>query len=267
MKSYKMVFSDIDGTLLDSNHKITKRTKKKISSIVKEGTPFVLVSARMPIAIEPIQNELNIDSPIIAYSGGLILDSDRNIMSNLGIEKEQVLEVKAFISKNFKDVCNCVYSYDNWIVDDIKNPWVIQESYITGINAIDINLETYLSKNNIVHKIMCMGEASQIQDVYETVSSKFENLTIYKSKDTYLEIMNKKASKSGAIEIICEKYNVDSNEVIAFGDNYNDLDMIKYVGFGVAMGNAPQDIKKHANHVALDNDNEGLCKVLEEIYA
>lgn len=72
----KAVFSDIDGTLLDSNHQITDETKKEISKVVGKDIPFVLVSARMPSGISHLQQRLSINSPMICYSGALILGPD-----------------------------------------------------------------------------------------------------------------------------------------------------------------------------------------------
>ena len=85
---------------------------------------------------------------------------------------------------------------------------------------------------------------------------------IYKSQPTYLEVMNISASKSAAAAVLCERFGITARDVIAFGDNYNDVDMLKFAGMGVAMGNAPADVMQVADKISDTNDNDGLAAVL-----
>lgn len=91
MKKYKMIFSDIDGTLLDSTHEVRENTKKKIKELEKQGIPFILVSARMPEGIYTIQKAADLESPIVAYSGGLVLDTDRKIIKSNGMSQKKLM--------------------------------------------------------------------------------------------------------------------------------------------------------------------------------
>ena len=88
-------------------------------------------------------------------------------------------------------------------------------------------------------------------------------MQIHRSKPTYLEIANKAASKSQAIAFMADTFGVSIADTVAFGDNYNDLDMLRAAGYSIAMGNAPDDIKAQADYVTADNDQDGLAQVLE----
>ena len=89
MPKYKAVFSDIDGTLLNTKHQIPEDTKKKIQQINKEGIPYVLVSARMPKGMTAIRDELGAKSPMICYSGALVVDEEDNPIYSVAISKKK----------------------------------------------------------------------------------------------------------------------------------------------------------------------------------
>jgi Cof subfamily protein (haloacid dehalogenase superfamily) len=89
-----------------------------------------------------------------------------------------------------------------------------------------------------------------------------EALNIYPSKPTYLEIMPKMASKTSAIQVLQDKFGVHQSEIIAMGDNYNDIDMLAYAGLGIAMGNAPDEVRKQAKEITLTNDEDGVAAAL-----
>ncbi|WP_133960359.1 HAD-IIB family hydrolase [Halanaerobium saccharolyticum] len=144
--------------------------------------------------------------------------------------------------------------------------WAQKESNITKTKPNIVEFEDLISVwKKGANKILCIGEAEEVSLLeQETKNCDLDNLTIYRSKPGYLEIIPQKASKRAAIKILQERFNINSSEIIAIGDNYNDIDMIKYVGLGVAMGNAPQKVKEIADQVTLSNDDEGVAKAIRE---
>jgi len=117
-----------------------------------------------------------------------------------------------------------------------------------------------------VHKILVMGDAPVIRALQERLKPQFPHLEIHRSKDEYLEIVNRAATKAQAIQFMENRLGVSADEVIAFGDNYNDRDMLRYAGYSVAMGNAPDDIKAECSTVTAPNDEDGLAQVLEQLF-
>ena len=111
-----------------------------------------------------------------------------------------------------------------------------------------------------------MGDAPVIRALQEQLKPQFPHLEIHRSKDEYLEIVNKRATKAQAIAFMGERLGVPAAESVAFGDNYNDLDMLRYAGYSVAMGNAPDDIKAECSIVTAPNDEDGLAQVLERLF-
>lgn len=265
MNRCRIIFSDIDGTLLNTNHQLPENTRKKILELDEKGIPFVLVSARMPEGIFPIQEGMGIHSPIVAFSGGLVLDQNREIIESMGLSFSLAVEIKDYIDTKWSDVCCCAYSFNNWIVDDGENPWVREESRITNIIPKVGTLRQVLTGKQMVHKLMCMGDADTIKEITDTLRVKYPDLSISRSKDTYLEITDGSVKKSNAVRLLCERYQIPLEDTVSFGDNFNDIDMLTATGIGVAMGNAPAEVKAQASQVTLTNDQEGVLKVLEQL--
>ena len=151
------------------------------------------------------------------------------------------------------------------MVEDIEEFWVKQEMEITGVRAKEVSFEDF-SVFEEVHKILCMGEAEDIARLEQNLKQQFPQIRIYRSKDTYLEIMSMRASKSDAVHMLEQRFEIQRKESVAFGDNFNDIDMIEYAGFGVAVGNAMEEVKEVADYVTDTNDNEGLRKVLDQCF-
>ena len=115
--------------------------------------------------------------------------------------------------------------------------------------------------------MMVMSEPPAIAEIQQHLRSIYDGqLNIYPSKPTYLEVMDKRGSKSNAVKFVSERLKLDPSEIIAMGDNYNDIEMIKFAGMGVAMGNAPDDIKAIADYVTDTNNEDGVRKALEKFF-
>ncbi|AIQ11905.1 Cof-type HAD-IIB family hydrolase [Paenibacillus durus] len=264
----KAIFSDIDGTLLNSRHQITPETKTAIQKVKDRDIPFVLVSARMPSGILSLQQELEINAPVICYSGALVLGGSdsggqRETLHSVGMGKNSVDLMRGIVSTGFPGISFSLYSHDQWIVGYRYDPWVIQEQEIIKVDPIERELSAYIEEDHEIHKILCMGNPQEINWLAETLKRVVPGVSIYKSKDTYLEIMDEMVSKSYAIRELEEVLHISNRELMAIGDNYNDIDMILYAGLGIAMGNAPEEVKRIADTVTLSNDEDGLKDGIE----
>ena len=244
--TYRAIYSDIDGTLLNRAHRMSPRTLAITRRLAQAGIPIILVSARPPLAITPFTDAIGGKQPLIAFNGALIADLHR---------LEALLENDpAITSINY-------YQGTHWYSPDPDNFWTVQEGDITSLRAT----KRPASLTN-VHKILVMGDAPVIRALQERLKPQFPHLEIHRSKDEYLEIVNKRATKAQAIAFMGERLGVPAAESVAFGDNYNDLDMLRYAGYSVAMGNAPDDIKAECSIVTAPNDEDGLAQVLERLF-
>lgn len=265
---YKIVFSDIDGTLLNVNRELSELTIQEIKKL-KNKIPFVLVSARMPAAMKHLQKELEIeDLPLICYNGGLIIVNDE-VVSSTEIPLEIVRDIVDFNSE-----INChlsLYHRNEWYVPGFDE-WAQKEERNTKITPeIKPNKEVvqlWEKYDKGAHKIMAMGEESEIDRIKEYLLEKYEDqLHLYRSKSTYLEIANKSISKYSAIELLLKDvYDLKPEDAIAFGDNYNDVEMLEKIGYGVAVGNARQEAKDVCNVQTEKSIEDGVAKSLRKIF-
>ena len=264
-RNYKAVFSDIDGTLLNTSHQVTKATREKILKLDQKGIPFILVSARMPKGMTGIRDEIGVHAPMVCYSGALIVDANGKTMSSVTLKEEETQKLCMYIREEEPQISLNLYHEDTWMVESKEEPWVKQEMEITkiGVDEIPFTKENFFRP---VHKILCMGEAEDIQRLEKNLVERFPEIRIYKSKDTYLEVMPMKASKSAAIQEFEKIFSIKREEILAFGDGHNDIDMLRYAGLGVAMGNASEEVKEAGDIVTKENDEEGLLYILNQVF-
>ncbi|WP_019243561.1 MULTISPECIES: Cof-type HAD-IIB family hydrolase [Bacillus] len=267
MPNIKAVFSDIDGTLLDSNHQISTELQETIQTITNKGTPFILVSGRMPSGIFMLQEILNIQTPIICYSGALIMQRDHNAsevktIHSFNLATNDAQELYKDISNFNQTISFNICSYDNWFVDDLQNPWVKRDQAISKMTPQKVDFASFLEGDCIIHKVMCIGNPEDINELEAHLKKTFSHLSIFKSQASYLEIMTGGVSKATAIKQLEKMYNITRDNIMAIGDNFNDMDMLSYAGLGIAMGNAPEEVKVVANETTASNDEGGLNQAL-----
>jgi Cof subfamily protein (haloacid dehalogenase superfamily) len=220
----------------------------------------------MPKAMRHLQKELNIlHLPLIAYNGGLIIDNGE-VIDTKEIEISIIEKLFSFISKTSLHLS--LYHRDEWYVSSMDY-WAKRECNNTKVTPlvqpIQNTLENWKSENKGAHKIMVMGDTDELDTVVSLITKVFDEEIIgYRSKDTYLEIAHKSISKKTAIETLLNSHypKLVLNDVLAFGDNYNDIEMLKAVGIGVAVENSNESVLKIADVITDSNKNDGVAKYL-----
>ncbi|MBQ9492816.1 MAG: HAD family phosphatase [Oscillibacter sp.] len=263
MNRYSVILLDIDGTLLDSRNEISNNTKNLLKRLEKKGVPIVLASARAPGEVELVARQADVHAPVICYDGGLILDENRSIMEDIGMEKGVALAFKAFAEGRFPDVCVSSYIYDIWVVDSQENEWVRHLAKLNRKEPLQGSLSSAVRISNHVHKFLCMGVSRRIQELKEHAEAAFPELDFLLSGTVYLEVVKKGVSKYAAMEKIRRYYNIDAGQIVAVGDYYVDIEMLRAAGMGIAMGNAPEAVKHAADRVTANNDDDGVYIALK----
>ncbi len=266
--TYKIIFTDIDGTLLNKDRQLSPLTLKVFQQL-REEIPVVLISSRMPQAMKHLQEELDIaHHPLICYNGALI-NIDGKTVGSKEIPWEIIQDLHHF---NFELDCHIsLYNNTDWYVPKMDQ-WAKREENNTKvtpqIKSTNAVLEDWKNSEKGAHKIMCMGEADKINALEDHLFGRFKDqLHLYRSKDTYLEITNKDVSKLTAVKYLLDNhFNLSLKETIAFGDNYNDFEMLKAAGMGIAVGNARPEVLEIAKQVTHHNTEDGVAKSLQELF-
>lgn len=259
----KILYSDIDGTLLNSSHQISPDTREKILELDKKGIPFILVSARMPEGVETIRKKLGNHRPVICYSGGQILDENGRTLYSRRMELGLAVEIRDALKENFPGICCNAYGGSLWVVEDDKDPWVIREEQIVEGKSLAGDMKELFEKEGGIHKFLLMGEPEESLRMETFLQDKYPDLSVLRSNEYYVEVMDGAVDKARGVRFLCDYYGISTEEAAAFGDGENDVGMLKTVKYGFAMGNAPESVKEQAAYVTLDNDEEGLLEVIK----
>lgn len=285
---YKFVAIDIDGTLLNSMGYMTARTKEAVRRVVKNGIKVVLTSGRVNESTKRIAQELESDRYIICDNGASIYDriEERYIFES-HIEKETVLEIFDTCIEN--NIYYMIFTPKRIIVKDLKHMALAFykqrhncNDEATGVNEIIYGDREYIE--NLDEPFTRIIVCDQDRPVFNSIVNKLKNchgvdlmsaphvshkkirengIDIFLSY-SYAELLPENTNKWIAIQMLTDRLNIKQDEIITIGDNFNDIEMIKNAGLGVAMNNGSPVAKEVAMVVAPSNDMDGVAVVLEQ---
>ena len=279
METIKAVFTDADGTLLDSEKRVMPRTLEAVRSLNRQGIPFVIMSGRSPQGIYMISEAYGFSCCAAAFSGGLVLAEDRSVLYSSTFSQETAAQVIGFIESRGFDCAWCIFSYDDIIVKDRSHPRVQREMDLVGLVPDEGDVSA-LPAGQEVHKILGMCGEGTLDEIQRQVADAFPQLTVTRSTQTYLEVMPAGVCKGDAVRLYCQRCGIDPVDTAAFGDQYNDISMLQAVGHPFLMGNAPESLKEllcpagngpelrtlpgfsAPVRLTADCDHEGLAEVL-----
>lgn len=258
----KQIFSDMDGTILNGSGEINTKT----ADFLKEyPIPLTLVSARAPMEMEFAIDELGLTGPQIAFNSGLIFEKSAHGVTKLlshPIPHDLAINIIDFIKKEFPKATISWYTANSWNVFEFNE----DVDYQVRLTKRKYHLQTEIGKEDI-YKIMILDVKEKItRPLTASLRKNFPNLVNTKTTGPkYCEITSCKAIKSSGIRYIQKMRNLQKEELIAFGDGENDLEMLKEVGVSVAMENAVNEVKEIATMVTDSNEEDGLVTALSKI--
>jgi Cof subfamily protein (haloacid dehalogenase superfamily) len=267
----KAICTDIDGTLLNSDRQLSARTIAAVRS-VRERMPVILASSRMPSAMFHLQRELGIEhQPLICYNGGYVLYFDDRKTTQVfdSVTIPTVVMTSIVDLAEGMDVHISLYREDDWFAPGFDQ-WTDREQRITKVNAtLEGNrsvLQRWTANGYGGHKVMCMGSAEGIGQLQRALEQKHAgDIHLYLSRPTYLEIAPIAISKGSALrEILLRRYQIAMGDVLAFGDNYNDIEMLRAAGMGVAVANSRPEVLAIAREITTKSIDDGVALTIEK---
>lgn len=259
---YKLIAADIDGTLVNNKREITPKTKEKIHEAIKKGAVFTICSGRPVQGVQLIMNQLEADIPVITYNGAMVITGEsRKIIYSCTMRKEDAIQVEKLGRE--RNTTIAIWA-DNKLYVNRMDERAEKYSDLSGTEPILYeNVEELIEKG--INKILWYDEVEKINTFLKELRGKLNpTINFHTSQPFFLEFVDVNASKAIALEKLGEFYGIKREEMIAVGDGFNDLSMIEYAGLGVAMENAPEEIKKAADFVTLSNENDGVAYVIEK---
>jgi len=261
---YKLMAVDIDGTLLNSRNELTWKTKFAIRQAVERGLIFTICTGRSIQGVQPIIKELGIDLPFITYNGAMIvMGKSREILYEKKLSPEDSI---AIIDLGLKFDTTVVAWVDNKLFVNKLNERAESYSKLNNTPAVQFTDPREIIEDGAT-KILWYDTAENINRFEKEMEEYLgDTVNFHTSQPVFLEFVNKEATKANAMEALGRYFNVTREEMIAVGDGYNDISMLCYAGLGVAMGNAPEEVKKIAGYVTCSNDNDGVAHVIYKYY-
>lgn len=275
----KAIFLDVDGTLLNDQHEIPEKNITSIKEIKNKGIPICIATGRAPQDLKRYYEELELNTPAICMNGAYIFDFKKNeIIKEEKIPLEEIQKLKKIVDQineenlNEKKKLSIIY-YEGakWFTN---NPSSAVETEIHnvghGIEVIDFKkmMELWKNEKRNPNKIgVLCNEEENLMKVYHPLKEKLkDSLSIFKSQKNFLEVTTPFVSKRSAIEFVLKNYypHIKREDLMAIGDSDNDISMLSWVGFGIAMGNAVDSIKEICYDVTLTNQQAGVAEALKK---
>lgn len=275
---YKLIISDMDGTLLNKNGEITKDNLNTIKYIIKKkNILFAIVTGRQSKTVRRLLREYGLNLNIIGLNGSEIRNDDNNIVFEEFIDDNRSKEIVDFLEeKQFLYKC---YNADEIIMNtpnrlkNILEEFVIKKygnvseegdllKYLKKLSQdskVVSNIKKYLNERNFkISKIEILD--SNINDLKKLKESLIcRDINVSSSYKYNIEIVNSRVNKGEAVRIFSDKLSIGRKEIAAFGDNYNDIPMLRYAGMGIAMGNSVEEVKKIVDFITLSNEENGVA--------
>ena len=244
----------MDGTILNSSSELSARTKKALRSAISCGVPVVVATGRMYPSALPVIKEIGINSPCIFYNGAVVREPvSGEILLEKGLGKELTAEVVSFYRKEGWYIQ--IYSDDRLYVKDRNDPRSRFYETISKILPVSLGEDFWDFKADSTKLLGIALDESNFALMARVYTAT--------SWGAFVEITHPDVNKAKGLAIVAEKLGVDPKDVLAIGDGVNDTEMIRWAGQGVAMGNAPDQVKAAADETAPDNDSDGAAIIIE----
>jgi Cof subfamily protein (haloacid dehalogenase superfamily) len=255
----RLVVSDIDGTLVDSNKTLTAGAIAAVSTLRDAGIAFALTSSRPPRGLLPFVVPLGIHTPLCGYNGGLISDIVLAPLRDLTIPAEDVHRIVDDLLEH--DVSVWVYRGNEWFVTDLNGPHVQREASTVQFEPILVSDFETLT-HEIVKIVGVSDHHERVSAATKTVNGRFPHLSASQSQPYYLDITDENANKGAVIDFLSEALHVPHESIAAIGDGHNDVLMFQRAGLSIAMGQAAAEVIGAADEVTLSNDDDGFAHAI-----
>lgn len=265
---YEMIVLDLDGTLTNRDKVITQRTKEALTEAMKQGKKVILASGRPVYGVMPLAKELRLSDYggyILAFNGGVIMDcrTEEVVFSRM-LPAESNYQIIQLALKNRVDLLT--YDRDVILTNNEESSYVQLESRINHLRVRQLEMDELFARLDFsVPKFLMVDDGDYLAMVEPRVKAALgKNFSVYRSEPFFLEILPRGIDKAQSLERLLQKMGLKKEQLIACGDGYNDLSMIRFAGLGVAMANGVLPVRKAADYITASNDEDGVALVVEK---
>ncbi len=258
--SIKLIATDMDGTLLTDEKKITQKDFDAIQLAAARGIKFILATGRMYEAAKPYADALKLDVPLISYNGALVKGSrSGEVLFESFMDPELAYEVLQYCQK-FRLHVQAYWGgevYTDRLNEDSR--WY---SKIINKPVLEIG-ERLFNEKHKVYKLLIMTDPETVNPIWLDLGQRFTGrIDLTSSAQNFLEIISPGINKWNAVKHLADTWHIRQSEIMCIGDSLNDLSMIENAKVGVAVANAHPDVRFHAQHIVADNNSGGVAEAI-----
>lgn len=263
---YQMIALDLDGTLTNSEKIITPVTLEALMKAQEQGVRLVLASGRPTYGIMPLARQLRMEEYggyILSYNGGKIIECrSQRILFEQTLPSDRLYQVFELADKY--RLAALTYENEAILTEHPDDPYVQIEAQINHLavkQVVHLNEAVYFP----VVKCLIVGEENYLASVEGPIRESLgQGFDVYRSAPYFLEIVPQGIDKGASLARLLQAVRLQREQLIAFGDGYNDGTMIRYAGLGVVMANGVETLKKEADFVTRSNDEDGVAYALRQ---
>lgn len=272
--SYKLVAMDCDGTLLNSTGHIPQQNIDTVNKLQQKGIKFVVATGRNDLLAKDYIEEMGISAPIIGCNGASVRDIFTNQTIHLDtIPKEIAKSIFDFCTVNnlpFKAL-TLSHCYTNNIEMHQQGIFMIVSQYTKKLkttmpNILIENMYPLLDTENFLKIVLVNNDMKFLMNTQQKLRQ-LQGINAVRSAKNCIDIISATASKGNALKTYAQTLSISQAETIAIGDSENDISMLDFAGLSIAMDNADEQVKSHADIIAPVNDNAGVSQVLANIFS
>lgn len=260
---YRLLAIDLDGTLLNPQKLITPRTYAALSQVADKGIAIVIATGQSLQVLRHVCADVPLTAPQIIENGAIIADiRSGTVLHEQLLPTEHILP--ALDTLRSLGLYRAYHTYQHVYVD--KNTPRARTWYRPPIfPVVEIEAVTSIYPQPCI-KVVGIGDASTLREKRLELESIFaDKLCVTQSAFDLLELLHPQVSKGNALRVIAADLGISPEEVAAFGDNHNDISMLRFAGLGIAMGNAHAEVRAAADYVTLSNAEDGVAVAIEEM--
>ncbi|RBP92334.1 hypothetical protein DFO70_107268 [Cytobacillus firmus] len=268
---YRMLALNIDGTLLQSNGRLHKSTKDAIEYVQQKGIYVTLVTSRSFPSAKKAAKALKINSLLVTHRGAYIAATQEKPIFVKRIQEDETFEIVRLL-EGFTCQIRLVHEkYSLANKTKLNTNMLAKTVFTTGDpifysqQFVDSLSDTILDEPVTPPKIeVYFEDKGDLEDAQAAIRGMFENVEVIKLSDLRMDIVPAGVSKLNGLLYLCEHLGISRNQMVVIGDSEDDLEMIEAAGLGVAMGNAPAEVKKAADWLTRSNDQNGVSYMVKE---
>ncbi|MCD6304209.1 MAG: HAD family phosphatase [Planctomycetes bacterium] len=261
----RLVAVDLDGTLLNSEKEITGVSAAILREARRQaGVRIVLASARPPRTVLPFHELLALDSPMINYNGALVFDPPSGrVLMHRPIPAKIAMGIVRLARRMYPDVLVSGEVMDRWFTDRFEPTYTAGTDRQLGPDAVQ-PVEKWA--NQSLTKLLLIGQADWMRRIAAAILRQFPyQVGIVQTEDYMLQVMHATVSKAQALRVVAAELGISRQQVMAIGDNANDVGMLQWAGVAVAMANAAPETRAAADYVTEDHDADGAALAIRRI--